>query len=162
MGQSAPKAEAETTECDKFTAIGNGHADIAAVAAQDRLGYTGTPGWRDCEPRRDKMLLICKVIGTVAALWPSAKQACGTADRFLSALKAAKAQTALADPHQWAHHDGRWTCKVCLTFAHSDSLQQQRSSEHCPGFCASLARALGVPQGHAYAAVETEGPPLII
>ena len=132
------KPEAQTNDWDRFTAIGNGLADTAAVDAQTRLGYTGTADWKACEAKRYKMLFICKTIGTVAAFWPSARQACGTAEKLPPAPKATKGQTAPAHSHQWAHDGGRWTCKICPTFAHSDSLQQQRSSEHCPGFCVSL------------------------
>ena len=153
------KPETETNDWDRFTAIGNGHADTEAVAAQGRLGYTNTPGWRTCDAKQKKMQLLCKVIGTVAALWPSAKQACGKVVRTPHATRAAKIQTAPAHPHQWTHYDGRWTCRACFTFAHSDNLQEKRSSEHCPGYCASLACVLGNTQGHAYAAVEKDGPP---
>ena len=60
------KPEAETSEWDKFTAIGIMHADTGAVAAQDRLGYTGTADWRACESKRKKMVFMCRTIGTVA------------------------------------------------------------------------------------------------
>ena len=67
-----------------------------------------------------------------------------------------------AHPHQWVHYDGRWTCSACLTFAHSDTSQAKRSSEHCHGYCAKLADVLGSPQGHAFAAADKDGHPLII
>ena len=43
--------ETETNEWDRFTAIGNGLADTAAVDTQTRLGYTGTADWKVCEAK---------------------------------------------------------------------------------------------------------------
>ena len=108
------------------------------------------------------MKLICKVIGTVAALWPSAKQACGKVKRTLVIACITKTRTAPAHPHQWVHYDGKWTCKACFTFAHSDTSQAKRISEHCPGYSAKLAGVLGNPQGHSFAAADKDGPSLII
>ena len=54
------KPEEQINSWDKFTAIGNGFVDTEAVAAQERMGYTGTAAWKACEVKRDKMLLVCK------------------------------------------------------------------------------------------------------
>ena len=151
-----------TSDYDRFTCVGNTNADAAAVEAQTRLGFTGTPCWKQVLARQTKMRTICRLIGTVAATWPTAKRICGGSSRDAPPPRGAKLLTAPEHPHQWVHSEGRWTCQVCLTFAYTDQAKQQRCGEHCPGFCASLASALRHPRGHAFAAVDTEGAPLII
>ena len=134
-----------------------------AVAAQTRLEHEGAPQWRAVGAAKVRARTICRAIGIIASLWPSATQACGTAERAPAAPAAERRAQVAEHRHTWAHSNGRWTCDKCFTFAHSDAKKLQRSGEHCSGHSASLAAVLGRERGHAFAAVELEsGPPLIL
>ena len=157
------KPESEADPWDRYTAIGNDFADTEAVAAQTRLEHDGTPQWKAVAAAKARARTICRAIGIIASLWPSAKQACGTAERVPVAPVAERRAQVAEHRHTWAHSNGRWTCENCLTFAHSDAKKVLRSGEHCPGYSASMSAMLGGERGHAFAAVELEsGPPLIL
>ena len=147
---------------DRYTAIGNGLADAEAVAAQTRFEHASIVGWQRVEAMQAKMRIICRTIGTIAALWPAARQSCGLVERQPGIAAPAKVPMASTSPHNWAHDGGKWVCIVCLTFAHDDAHQARRRHEHCPGYCAQLAKVLSGRWGHALAAVDTEGAPFVI
>ena len=107
------KPENEADPWEKFTAIGNGHADAAAVEAQTRLGHVDTAEWKAVAAEQAKMRTICRVIGTLAALWPSARQACGIAAKTAPPPRSAKLLTRPELPHQWVHDQGTWSCIIC-------------------------------------------------
>ena len=54
---------AESDPWERYTAIGNQHADAAAVAAQTRVGHDRTEERRAVEGARQKMNIICRTIG---------------------------------------------------------------------------------------------------
>ena len=132
----------ETDPWDRYTAIGNAFEDAEAVAAQTRLEHEGTPQWRAVGAAKDRARAICRAIGIIASLWPSAMQASGTAERVPAAPAAERRATVAEHRHTWTHCNGRWTCEKCFTFASSDAKKLQRSGEHCPGHSASLAAVL--------------------
>ena len=156
------KPEDEHNAWDRYTAIGNGLADAEAVEAQTRLEHASTLDWQRVEAMQAKMRIICRTIGTIAALWPAARQSCGLVERQPGIAAPAKVPMASTTPHNWAHDGSKWVCTICITFAHDDAHQARRRHEHCPGYCAQLAKVLSGRWGHALAAVDTEGAPFVI
>ena len=91
--------ENENDPWDRYTAIGNAFADAEAVAAQARLECEGTTQWRAVGAAKERARAIRRAIGIIASLWPSARQAIGTAKRAPAAPAAEQRATVAEHRH---------------------------------------------------------------
>eukprot|EP00973_Karenia_brevis_P055549 7723226-Karenia_brevis.AAC.1 len=147
---------------DLFKIRGNRAADEAAVLARRRCDFDPRL-WQQVQEEKELHIQVCRVIGAMASLWPSAKQH-GAIAATPSRCRRQRKQTRLvgAYAHSWAFYNGRWACRACLASAATDTAKARHDRKSCPGYRHPLAAILQNPQGHRLAHTDSTCGPVII